>query len=751
MPKEYLLNSTSYQLLKADALKGLDYTITLPQNNGLNISSSDFSKSYRKVYVNNNGVETLIFPLKYCIELLDFLNSRLAVGSHAIKAAKANDTVPYDVLASLGVLYTLEYRPSIIGVGSKKGRVVYNKVAAYILKQYFDDRKQRLASNNNDIVPLIIRQAIYFVIYATLSAEYSQGANYSIVRDEVRKVNRYRGYEKELLNAIGVRQNRFDKWEIYPFQDFINETTPPAKLRIQRSGAKRDELLYTITRMINNVYPSRIIDVFGGTGTVTAALPQGKIKILNEFELFTWNFLDCVKQNAKGVLNCCRAMHRDLLSITDISYGRKRYNDVMRQRQEKLDASKDYSEYEDTDYDEIIKYADFYEKYQSYANKLLKKKERGKLDNIINCAIKMQRFDIRCRVAAVWYFLYSFKGNSASNTLSINNFGIREYPKWLEKIGYDQDSHFQYLLDKKKVKEDDYFHKVWKYTLRAAYKDQDSIIENPNLKFTNNNVELIEYGKRLKGVALRNEDFRDILDEADKPVKGATGKVIASPRQTVVYLDPPYFMTTQYDNAFPDSFHLAMLDWMRKTECKWILSCKETVTNHTSDDSYRLDPNDKRLIKDFKEYFRILQYGYTVKQGNLQVNNKGLITKIGGKVTRVPVMILPRNKSEKEVKRILKYISYNDCCVAKVIEDKSNILPNLYVYRNVYENNEQYDEIMITNFLVPEWDAQSFDLYWNNKIQDAEHRRKKVDKRSYDKSQLFFKREDYADFLSSLQ
>lgn len=739
MPKEYLVNSTNYQQLKDDASKGLTYTISLPPNNGLSISSSDFAKGYKDVYKNNNGVETITFPLKYCIELLDFLNDRLAVGSHAIKAAKANETVSYDDLASLGVLSALEYKPT----HNNNGRVVYNKAAVYILKDYFNRRNQRLAGNKNDIVPLIIRQAIYFVIYATLSAEYSQGANYSIVRGEVGRVNRRRGYEKELLNAIGVRQNRFDKWEMYPFQDFINETTPPIKLDVHRDGAKRDDLLYSITRMINNAYPSRIIDVFGGTGAVTAALPSGKMQILNEYELFTWNFLDCVKRDAMEVLKYCREMHSDLLKIKDTSFGGKRFNTVLQRRQKKLDT---YG-YENAkaNYDEIIDNVDFYIRYQSYAKKQLDDKKRGILDNIIRLGLYIGRIDLRCKVAAIWYFLYSFKGNSPSYTLSINNFEIREYYKWLEKIGYDRISHRQSLTKSGRPVTNDETRNYYKININ--HKDTEPIVANPDLEFTNNDVELIEYGRRLKGVILRKEDFRLILAEADKPVLGATRKVIAGLKQTVVYLDPPYFMTTQYDNAFPDSFHLDMLKWMRTTECKWVLSCKKEVTNRTSDDSYRLDPNDRKLIKDFKEYFRILQYDYTVQKDYLQVNNSGLITKIGGTVyVKDTSGYQPANGDEKRSKKSDKYVKYDECCVAGDIKCKSN----MYVYENVYEKNDKYDEIMITNFMVPEWDAQSFDLYWKSAIKSAEDRRKKVDNAGYDKTALFFKRMDYDAFLKSL-
>lgn len=710
--------------------------------NSNNLKKVRLGDNIEKIKKSNGGTINntyAVVKMKDCVEYLEFLNSSLPHGKLRNKTLEQNTYLDHDYLCILGALKDINFIPENIadledrGKGKSNGKgkgqqikVEYNDYAIEILKYAIDKRGRNSKVNGKTTppVPILTRQAIYAVTYNTVSGIHSKSNKsnspdkmYSVVKNNRRRFI-YANYENIILNRIGLSDNKLNKWGMYPVRDYEHETTEPVLLKVYRNGRKRDDLLFTLSRLINDDYPRRFIDVFGGTGVVTAALPKKKVEILNEFDPFTFIFLKCVQKDAKKVLDICRGMHKELVDFD--------LNDPN---------NADWVKLGRTRRPVIMKGVDpnFFLRYQSYAYKLLygyKEEEYSKSIKSCQAIQNMEDLEktyehILFRYAAIWYFLHSFPSSNASNNPDMNCFTMKNYPDYLKKLGF---INLQLQFKDKSV--------PYIYELRDTqhYPNfiHNSIVDNPDLftvkkingaiegkdyKFTDD-VELIRFGKRLKYVSLRNESFETILDEADKfaSVGGKTVEkvtdvkdrrsILATPKQTVVYLDPPYFLTAQYNNPFPDSYHMIMLGWMRNTECRWVMSCKDSITNISSDQDYRYGIHpDAPLIKSFKTYFEILGYGYG------------------------------------------KEINENTGKVYYVKDSKNNkLMENLYVYKNV---DEQYNEIMITNFYIEEVGREIFDLYWNANISSAPNREKKISKKNYQNTP-FFIREDYLSFLSRI-
>ncbi len=78
-------------------------------------------------------------------------------------------------------------------------------------------------------------------------------------------------------------------------------------------------------------------------------------------------------------------------------------------------------------------------------------------------------------------------------------------------------------------------------------------IKKSQIKF----IDGIDYMKSLKNADVRSEDFRDIIKENS---------------DGFIYLDSPYFLTTDYEVPFRDEEHMQMLDILRNSEFNWLFS-----------------------------------------------------------------------------------------------------------------------------------------------------------------------------------
>lgn len=140
-----------------------------------------------------------------------------------------------------------------------------------------------------------------------------------------------------------------------------------------------------------------------------------------------------------------------------------------------------------------------------------------------------------------------------------------------------------------------------------------------------------------------------------------------------------YFLTCQYDAGFPDEYHLKMLDWLRTTTSKWVLSCKDSGTNKLEASNW------KSRIGETKE----LIYVENVADENPKLDEY------------LKLFMYPKIEIEEKG----AYLE-NVGCKAKISAVyKANVQPNLrrkddlYVYKLA---DEKHAEIMISNIRVKE-------------------------------------------------
>ena len=139
-----------------------------------------------------------------------------------------------------------------------------------------------------------------------------------------------------------------------------------------------------------------------------------------------------------------------------------------------------------------------------------------------------------------------------------------------------------------------------------------------------------------------NQDFRQIIKGCKKH----------SDRK-FLYLDSPYFLTTDYDIPFQDKEHKQMLDLLRNSSFKWLFSmkCMDWATFKSKNESQRRSSGQRRIMNYLTYYKGFVRKFDIDLEKNLYVQN-------------VPAQKLPKNAD------------------------------NLYIILF----NKNYDEMMICNF-----------------------------------------------------
>lgn len=70
-----------------------------------------------------------------------------------------------------------------------------------------------------------------------------------------------------------------------------------------------------INCLVLQTHPKCVVDVFGGTGTVTTSMPCVKKQYLNEYDKVVFNFMEMVKLYSKDVLQCAREINEEIRNI----------------------------------------------------------------------------------------------------------------------------------------------------------------------------------------------------------------------------------------------------------------------------------------------------------------------------------------------------------------------------------------------------------------------------------------------------
>lgn len=542
-------------------------------------------------------------------------------------------------------------RPMLSDV--KKGKAKYNDkiiegIKAFCEQYYADNNKPK-----NTPFPMIFRKILFSIVVGSLVERYGM---FKDDGHDYEKAN----YKTALLTQSGMKRDSFEQWGFVPQHYYESVKAGLVKLGINRAGKKSNDLLGMIAYIVNDENPARFIDVFGGTGIVSASVISGKANILNDRDLLVWNFLDCAKNDARKIMEILKGYPSNV-KTEEILEG-----DVVK---EFLEALEQESRGKGGDREIAIrkeplmylKYAIFIEKFWSeVSGKPSKHKETledmykaGGLELACN---KEKRFEI----AAAWIFRHSFRGFKGLH-VSKRDMKFEQFLKWR----------------------------------KDNFEDEGK----------NETLHLREYTVGLKDTEIRNEDFRKLLKEADQPI-ARKGRGNIRPEDTLVYLAPPYFNTLQYEHEFSNSQHLEMLEWLRNTRCRWIMSCRDQNKDRQNKGDRKREKKDAKRIKDLANYFGILMF-------DSKADGEWLVANIDKKANE------------------------------QVIKASSKLRDGieLYVYK-IKEEKESRGEILITNFKAAQATRSTYKAFYKHNTN-----RNKALEESRGNDPLFYNEESFVDFL----
>lgn len=354
--------------------------------------------------------------------------------------------------------------------------------------------------------------------------------------------------DKEFIQAVGLRENIFNKWHISPrYRKKVNRDSY-SSITLSRNGKKQPYLTTAIKRVYyeagrqeaeENLIDSDtttewvapklnqlplFIDVFSGTGTVAASVGTNE-SIVNDIDVGVACFLYSMSHDSKEVRQRLAQLHNNFVS-KDLSEGQKLYTAEQWQRHRETKAYEKYLG--NQKFEELMvrlrnNYVYIYDKYvQATIGVVLD------FDNATTKNIEMF-YDI----GVAWLFLNSFKQKQRrGNQFNAIDMDIEAYMKYLRNV-----LMVKYKDDKKYVK----------------YHQQDesdaTFLEKYRLKKSQVKFEKgIKYMDSLKNTIVKSEDF---------------ATVIKSYSDDFIYLDAPYFLTTDYTVPFQDEEHKDMLDNLR--------------------------------------------------------------------------------------------------------------------------------------------------------------------------------------------
>lgn len=370
--------------------------------------------------------------------------------------------------------------------------------------------------------------------------------------------------DKEFIQAVGLRENIFNKWHISPrYRKKVNRDSY-SSITLSRNGKKQPYLTTAIKRVYyeagrqeaeENLIDSDtttewvapklnqlplFIDVFSGTGTVAASVGTNK-SIVNDIDVGVACFLYSMSHDSKEVRQRLAQLHNNFVS-KDLSEGQKLYTAEQWQRHRETKAYEKYLG--NQKFEELMvrlrnNYVYIYDKYvQATIGVVLD------FDNATTKNIEMF-YDI----GVAWLFLNSFKQKQRrGNQFNAIDMDIEAYMKYLRNV-----LMVKYKDDKKYVK----------------YHQQDesdaTFLEKYRLKKSQVKFEKgIKYMDSLKNTIVKSEDF---------------ATVIKSYSDDFIYLDAPYFLTTDYTVPFQDEEHKDMLDNLRCVDFYWLFSMQYKKIN----------------------------------------------------------------------------------------------------------------------------------------------------------------------------
>ena len=411
--------------------------------------------------------------------------------------------------------------------------------------------------------------------------------------------------DKEFIQAVGLRENIFNKWHISPrYRKKVNRDSY-SSITLSRNGKKQPYLTAAIKRVYyeagrqeaeENLIDSdtttewvapklnqlpQFIDVFSGTGTVAASVGANK-SVVNDIDVGAACFLYSMSHDSKEVRQRLAQLHNNFVS-KDLSEGQELYTAEQWQRHRE---SKAYEEYlGNQKFEELMvrlrnNYVYIYKKYVQATREVALDFDNDTTKNI----------EMFYDIGVAWLFLNSFKQKlKKANQFNAIDMDIEAYKKYLHTV----------LMVK--YKDDKKYEKYHQQDESDATFLEKYRIKKSQVKFEKG----IKYMDSLKNTIVKNEDFYTVI-------QGYSGGFI--------YLDSPYFLTTDYTVPFQDEEHKDMLDILRYADFNWLFSMqyKEIDTDKFNKSEFTKNRKSYQeaghpLIKNYDYYYNGFVKPFVIK------------------------------------------------------------------------------------------------------------------------------------------
>ncbi len=355
--------------------------------------------------------------------------------------------------------------------------------------------------------------------------------------------------DEAFLSKINMRENILEKWGVSArYRKAVTDDTYYSPI-IQRNGRKADYLTDIIKAVYyeagrqnksSNKMPKKqdlpvFIDVFAGTGTVAASVNADKM-ILNDKDFCVACFLYTMAGDPRQFRRRIAELHNDFVS-KDFSpskpYTVEHYKKHYLKLKEKNRGLYKVSQYENF----IIRIRNNYR----YINECIQKMRNFPVDFKHECEHNVNNvYDIGVK----WFFINAIDAAyNNGNQFSVTNIDEQTYKNYLT------------------------------HCLGVEFKVSGNNIVSDimNLKLHPGMIKLkgkskksgYEFMENIHNSDVLSQDFRQIIKGCQK-----------HSNRKFLYLDSPYFLTTDYDIPFQDEEHKQMLDLLRGSAFKWLFSMK---------------------------------------------------------------------------------------------------------------------------------------------------------------------------------
>lgn len=370
--------------------------------------------------------------------------------------------------------------------------------------------------------------------------------------------------DKEFIQAVGLRENIFNKWHISPrYRKKVNRDSY-SSITLSRNGKKQPYLTTAIKRVYyeagrqeaeENLIDSdtttewvapklnqlpQFIDVFSGTGTVAASVGANK-SVVNDIDVGAACFLYSMSHDSKEVRQRLAQLHNNFVS-KDLSEGQELYTAEQWQKHRETKAYEKYLG--NQKFEELMvclrnNYVYIYKKYVQATRGVVLDFENASANDI----------EMFYDIGVAWLFLNSFKPKQKrGNQFNAIDMDIEAYKKYLRTV----------LMVK--YKDDKKYEKYHQQDASDATFLEKYRLKKSQVKFEKG----IKYMDSLKNTIVKNEDFYTVIQGYS---------------DGFIYLDSPYFLTTDYTVPFQDEEHKDMLDILRYADFNWLFSMQYKKIN----------------------------------------------------------------------------------------------------------------------------------------------------------------------------